>query len=314
MEDLDRRTFSSSFNADGQGPGYVKTESANSVVRQAFDRNRDSTLERFGFVPGVALWTISDAEEVDEDCIELLRQSPSSAIRWHDTHVCPVGNQCPAEIIIRIGGYQRCGLCPLAVKCVDHLPAIAAKKNELKERIRMTALKIEALSKREVSQTTLDSLHKAMENDAKELMGWELATQILHDKLLQLDNGEETFHVDEPEMVRRHLELVTRDESLATFFLQRISDSNAYPVLESPEVRARATRYVQVILARAGRADDAALLDIEPYSELAAFASLIKPMADAKGLSIDDVAVMLSGGRRTELGSLTGPVLLGGTQ
>lgn len=314
LEAIDQRMFGASFHVDGQGPGYITTENADSAVRRAFGSNRDLAIKQFGFVPGVALWSMNDMESADEDAIELLRQSPSSVIRWHATHVCPVGNQCPAEIIPRIGGFQRCGLCPFAVKCVDHLPAIAAKKNELKERIRMTAVRTVALSKRNVPQDSLDSLHKGMENDAKEFMGWQLATQILHDKMQGLADGADAYHVDEPEMVRRHLELVTRDESLATFFLQRIADSNAYPVLESPEVRARATRYVQIILARAGRADDAALLDLEPYSELAAFASLVKPMADAKGLSIDDIADMLTGGQRRELGSPTGPLLLGRSQ
>ena len=65
------------------------------------------------------------------------------------------------------------------------------------------------------------------------------------------------------------------------------------------------------LMARAGREDDAALLDLEPYSELAAFASLIKPMADAKGVGIPAVAEMLSGGKRNELGVVSGPSLLG---
>ena len=57
-------------------------------------------------------------------------------IRWHDTHVCPVGNQCPAEVIANIGAMNRCGICPLAAKCIDHLPAIDAKQSELHERIK----------------------------------------------------------------------------------------------------------------------------------------------------------------------------------
>ena len=71
---------------------------------------------------------------------------------------------------------------------------------------------------------------------------------------------------------------------------------------------------MQILLARAGRADDVVLLELEPFSELAAFASLIKPMAEANGLEIGVIAEMLSGGMRNELGVASGPALLGGNR
>ncbi|WP_295004588.1 hypothetical protein [uncultured Dechloromonas sp.] len=312
LERIEARLKDVAYDVDGSGAGYIDNEGADSSVRAAFSIDRDKAIQEFGFMPGVALWSLNDLTSDEESSIELLRRSPSSVIRWHPTHVCPVGNQCPSEIIVRTGGLQRCGLCPLAVKCIDHLPAIAAKKNELKERIRMTALQIQALVTRKgATQSQKDALHRSQSLDAKELIGWQLSSQILHDKMQSMGPHHEGYHADQPEMVKRHLQLITRDSTTAEFFLQRIADSNAYPSLESPEVRARATKYVQIIMARAGREDDAALLDLEPYSELAAFASLIKPMADAKGVGIPAVAEMLSGGKRNELGVVSGPSLLG---
>jgi hypothetical protein len=295
LEASERRTMAGIYDVEGKGVAYIHADRPSSTVRQAFSEDREAAIANFGFVSGIALWSMDELNPEDANSIELLRQSPSSVIRWHPTHVCPVGNQCPSDIVVKIGGYQRCGLCPLAAKCVDHLPAIAAKKNELKERIRMTAKRIRVLDERGAGRGILDSLHKSMENDAKELMGWELSTDILHKKLDELGEANETYHVEQPEMVRRHLQLVTRNDSESAFFLQRIADSNAYPLLESPEVRARAVKFVKVILARAKRIDDAAFLELEPYSELAAFASLVKPMAEAKGLSLTDLAAVLSG-------------------
>ena len=308
LEKIESRLKSLAYDVDGSGEGYIDSENPDSSVRTAFNSNRDRAIQAFGFMPGVALWSLHDLTSDEESSIELLRRSPSSVIRWHPTHVCPVGNQCPSEIIVRTGALQRCGLCPLAVKCIDHLPAIAAKKNELKERIRMTALQIKALATRKgVTQSQKDALHRSMNLDVKELMGWELSAQILHDKKKRMGEQHDGYHVDQPEMVKRHLELVTRDASTAEFFLQRIADSNAYPSFESPEVRARAAKYVQIIMARAGHEDDAALLDLEPYSELAAFASLIKPMADAKGIGVPDIAEMLTGANEMNLGSYLAP-------
>lgn len=317
LEDIERRTFTEAYDVHGKSPAYVQPGNPNSAVRLAFDNDRKTTIAQFGFVPGVALWSTNDLDSGDQDSIDLLRESPSSVIRWHPTHVCPVGNQCPSDVVVRTGGYQRCGLCPLAVKCVDHLPAIAAKKNELKERIRMAAKRIDSQVERGALQSTLDALHRNMEGDAKELMGWELSSEILHDKLKQLehlDQAQGSYHVDQPEIVRRHLRLVTRNDSESAFFLQRIADSNAYPMLESPEVRARAAKYARILLARAGRVDDAALLDLEPYSELDAFASLIKPFTEAKGLKVSDLAAVLdtSAGLSKEISVNPEPRLLTG--
>jgi hypothetical protein len=312
LEGIEAKLENMAYDVEGAGGGYIDAENVDSTVRRAFAANRDAAILDFGFTSGVALWSLADLSSDEENSIELLRRSPSSVIRWHTSHVCPVGNQCPSEIVVKTGGFQRCGLCPLAVKCIDHLPAVVAKKNELKERIRMSAMQIMALSKRKgATQNQRDALHRCMNLDAKELMGWELSAQILHDKKQLMGAEQESYHVDQPEMVRRHLELVTRDSSTAEFFLQRIADANAYPSFESPEIRARAAKYVQIILARAGREDDAALLELEPFSELAAFASLIKPMADAKGLGVGAIADMLSGGKRNELGVASGLVLLG---
>ena len=313
LEKLELKMRSLAYDVDGTNPGYIDTESPASAVRMAFSGDREGAIQHFGFMPGVALWSLNDLTSDEEDGIELLRRSPTNAIRWHPTHVCPVGNQCPSEIVVRTGAMQRCGLCPLAVKCLDHLPAIAAKKNELKERIHLAASQVKSLETRKgATQSQRDALHRSMNLDAKELMGWELSAQILHDRLNKMGAAHEGYHTDQPEVVKRHLELVTRNSSTAEFFLQRIADSNAYPSLESPEVRIRAARYVQILLARAGREDDAKLFELEPYSELAAFASLIKPMADANGLDVPAIAEMLTGGKRNELGVVSGPVLLEG--
>ncbi|BDT58118.1 hypothetical protein MasN3_16120 [Massilia varians] len=295
LEMIDRRMMEgeSAYDVEGTGAGYIKPNSPQSSVRQAFGQDRAQAIKDFGFVPGVALWSTEEVSAADTDALDLLRQSPSSVIRWHATHVCPVGDQCPSDIVARTGGIQRCGLCPLAAKHVDHLPAIAAKKNELKERIRMAARRMQAISESGASQEAIDVLHRSIQLDTKEFLGWELSTEILNDKFRSLGDGQGSYHVDQPEIVKRHLELVVRNTTESQFFLQRISDSNAYPMLESSEVRARAAKYTRLIMAAAGKAEDAALLDIEPFDELAAFASVVKPMAEAKGIKLTDLAQAL---------------------
>ena len=280
------------YDPDGKSEAFIHPDSSDGPLRKAFTENREATIENFGFISGVMFWSTSDLDD-GPDALALLRESPASVIKWHPTHVCPVGNQCPSDIVPKIGGLQRCGLCPLAAKSVDHLPAIAAKKNELKERIRLSARKISKLEGQDDASELIDHLHRHMGIDAKELMGWELSEQILHDQAERMEGSGAQYHAHEPQLIRLHLQQIVRNRSESEFFLQRICEVNAYPSMESPEVRARAARFVRLILARAGRVEDAATLEIEPFEELRAFASLVKPMAEAKGFGLEEIAKAL---------------------
>lgn len=277
------------YDPTGDASVYLHPEDEASSVRVAFSKSREQAISDFGFVPGVAIWSLSELDG-DMSTLELLRQSPASAIRWHPTHVCPVGNQCPKEVVANAGGMNRCGICPLAAKCVDHLTGIEAKQTELHERIRTSGIRQRILSERGAAQGDIDALHREMQLDTKELLGWKLSAEILRSRQLDLGSADAGYHVDKPDLVRKQLQLVTRNSAESEFFLQRIADSNAYPSLESAEVRAKATRYTRLILARQGRLEDAALLDVPPHTELSVFASFIRPYVQAKSLTLADLA------------------------
>lgn len=314
LKDIDDRMLNPDiYDPTGDASVYLHPENEDSSVRLAFKKSREQAISDFGFVPGVAIWSLSELDG-DMSTLELLRQSPASAIRWHPTHVCPVGNQCPKEVVANAGGMNRCGICPLAAKCIDHLTGIEAKQTELHERIRTAALRQRLLSERGASQGDIDALHREMQLDTKELLGWKLSAEILRSRQLDLGSGDAGYHVDKPELVRKQLQLVTRNGSESEFFLQRIADSNAYPSLESAEVRAKATRYTRLILARQGRLEDAALLDVPPHTELSVFASFIRPYVQAKNLTLADLAKAIdslpSAAALSSPGNL--PLLVGG--
>ena len=305
LKEIDEHLMDSGrFDPAGQDGAYLHPEKEDSPLRLAFDKDRDQAISDFAFVPGVALWSLSELDG-DVSTLELLRQSPASVIRWHPTHVCPVGNQCPREVVANTGGLNRCGICPLAAKCVDHLPGIEAKQHELQERIRTAAARLTQMTERRAPQPDLDALHRTMQLDTKEMLGWKLSAEILRAKQRALGTGDVGYHVDQPELVRKQLQLVIRNQSESEFFLQRIAESNAYPSLESAEVRAKANRYTRMLLARQGRLDEAAFLDVQPHTELSVFASLVKPFVEAKGLSISDVAAAIDALPR--LTALVGP-------
>ncbi len=290
LKKIDDRMLSADvYDPTGDASVYLHPENDDSSMRLAFNKSREQAISDFGFVPGVALWSLSELDG-DMSTLELLRQSPASAIRWHPTHVCPVGNQCPKEVVANAGGMNRCGICPLAAKCIDHLTGIEAKQTELHERIRTAGIRQRLLSERGSAQGDIDALHREMQLDTKELLGWKLSAEILRSRQLDLGSADAGYHVDKPELVRKQLKLVTRNGSESEFFLQRIADSNAYPSLESAEVRAKAARYTRLILARQGRLEDAALLDVPAHTELSVFASFIRPYVEAKNLTLTDLA------------------------
>ena len=293
LKDIDDRMLSADvYDPTGNASAYLHPENEDSSVRLAFKKSPEQAISDFGFVPGVALWSLSELDG-DTSTLELLRQSPASAIRWHPTHVCPVGNQCPKEVVANAGGMNRCGICPLAAKCIDHLTGIEAKQTELHERIRTAGVRQRLLSERGAAQGDIDAPHREMQLDTKELLGWKLSAEILRSRQLDLGSAGAGYHVDKPELVRKQLQLVTRNGSESEFFLQRIADSNAYPSLESAEVRAKATRYTRLILARQGRLEDAAFLDVPAHTELSVFASFIRPYVEAKNLTLADLAMAI---------------------
>jgi hypothetical protein len=286
LKTIDDKTL---YDPNGKDDGYLKPQEISSSVRIAFAKDRNQAIVDFGFVPGIAMWSLSELEG-NLPALELLRQGPTSTIRWHATHACPVGNQCPKEIVASIGDVMRCGLCPLACKCVDNLPPIHAKQNELKERIRTTVIRIKSMEECGIPQAELDAHHRRMALDTKELLGWQLSAEILHAKSIELGTNDGSYHADQPEVVRKQLKLVTRCRTESEFFLQRIAESNAYPSLESPEVRAKAARYTRVLMARQGNFQEAALLNIPDHTELILFASTLRSMIKAKQFSISEVA------------------------
>lgn len=299
LEQFDKAMISSEeFSASN--PAYIHTELRNSALQSSFANDRESTISTFGFISGVSFWDTSDLDSDDSDAIEILKQSPASSIKWHATHVCPVGNQCPSDLVAKIGGYRRCGLCNLATKCIDHLPAIAAKKRELLERIRASTRRIKKLENRgdETSLNNADLLYREKELDAKEFTGWTLSEEILlhsYQRLTEENNSDVYYHTDAPEMVKKHLQIISKPSSESEFLLQRIADSNAYPSMETSEVRARAGMMVRKLLAKAGKIDEALSMEFESEDEIQAFVSLVKPMVSAMGVPIEDlVAAIIS--------------------
>jgi hypothetical protein len=280
----------------GSESGYIRADTAESALVQSFTKDRERAIKNYHFMPSMSLWTIDDQKFSDNDGLSMLKEGPMSHIRFRETHICPVGEECPSDIVQGIGAAKRCGICPLAMKCIDHLPAIAAKKNLLTERIKFHRARHTQLEEAKEPISTLDAIWDELQLDINEYLGWDFSEQTLNTLLVQAQqdgSNELLFHADRPDIVRRHLTLVTRQTEKTEFLLQRLAESNAFPSMTSPQVQAAA-----VVLRRrfsAGIGLDSFSDILGSNDDVRTAAKMLSTMMKSSGLSVKDLASILDG-------------------
>lgn len=293
LEASDRQMTEGEFPYGPSQPVYIRADKQDGALAQSFRKDRDGTIKRFSFMAASCLWSLTDTERVDEQGLDALRNGPMSRIRLRETHICPVGEECPSEIVEKIGAAKRCGLCPLAMKCVDHLPAIAAKKRLLQRRIRYAR---EWASKLESNGETAaaESVWQELELDTNELLGWQLSDEILNKMRSELQvssdsNG--TYFAEQPEIVRKHLERVVTPTSETAFLLQQIIDADSFPSLQSPEIRSLASQLRRRLLA--GKTAPFSM-EIPTSEDVEIAAKFLKTVMDVRGLSLEQIGAALN--------------------
>jgi hypothetical protein len=196
-------------------------------------------------------------------------------------------------------------MCTLAMKCIDHLPAIAAKKNQIIERIQfLTALKDRMQSTNEPI-SSLDAVWEDLQLEVNEYLGWDASERGLHAaRAHAMENPEDPlyFHADRPEIVRRHLTQVSSESGRTEFLLHRLAEANAYPTLMTPEVKFSATALRRRL--SAGLKLDELKSDPDELDDVRAVVSLLRQIAVADGLTLRDLAFNLE---RTDRLSIDSP-------
>ena len=176
----------------GSESAYVRPDKPDSALMQSFSKDREGTVAAFRFMPSMALWSIEDDKLDEHNGLALLKSGPMSHIRFRETHICPVGEECPADIVRHIGAPKRCGICPLAMKCIDHLPPIAAKRNQLVERIRYLHAQRKRMEDAGEPAASLDALWDEIQLDINELLGWKFSEEVLRGMHAEAERNADT--------------------------------------------------------------------------------------------------------------------------
>ncbi len=268
----------------------VRADSAHGYLRSAFESNRGAVLNQDHFVS-----IRMTVDPNDEDGISMLRATPMRLIVFRETHICPVGEICPEEVLKIIIEKKRCGLCPLSVSHIDHLKAITQKRYALLYSAKCNTELIRKLEKSGESDEVLDELWETKNLDFSEACAWQLTEEILIDKLkncykAEIDN---VVHVDAPEMVRKHLIAVTKKCNEKEWLLRLLASSNEYPTLQNPEIRAIADKERMRLLASTGNVDDL-LADIQIGCEVEILAGYLNTLMSSKKILFSDISDALT--------------------
>ncbi|MBY6058173.1 hypothetical protein [Leisingera daeponensis] len=228
--------------------------------------------------------------------VDLLKASQVSELVFRETHICPVGELCPDEVVLAAGGPMRCGTCKLACKSVDHLPAIEAKCRALTARIQHTSAALRKEKQGHRDQTRQRQLQRDLMADSYQLVGWQDAAVTLRRLLAERES--EGVVTGSPEIIKRHLRHVVRQVRPAQFIAERILDAKMYPSMSDEILQRQAQRLARQL----------AMSETEIYAdeneEVLAIYSLISSRLKAAGKTWDEAGEILEkqvGSRRLKM-------------
>lgn len=271
-------------------PTYIHADRVNSNLARSMRANLEETLVSYGCV------SISYREE-SKNGIDILRETRGADAVANKTEICPYGNNCPQEVVRELRGMHRCSLCWYAVRTIDHLPPVIAKKRQMAEMVDELESLLSTDTKTLNTKYTpeeLDLLEEERGRMCEELTGWILNEEVLEVTKQRIARGQSDrkWIVQKPEIIERDLQRVTTPTSMTEYTLARLGECIAYPTMESPQIRARFDLLRRELLARAGnlRAAFASDMPVDPAAECAA---LLKSVVASTGMSLQQLAEYL---------------------
>ncbi|MDR6467573.1 hypothetical protein J2777_001266 [Paraburkholderia graminis] len=271
---------------------FIQADRVNSRFAQSLRANVEETIVSYGCISIVV-------NEDDTSGLDILRETRGLNAAENKTEICPYGNQCPQQIIIRWKGPHRCGLCHCAVRSVDHLPAVSAKVHAMDEELNALTNKIETAMNTQparYSEKELDRLEEERFRISEELAGWMVSEGVLETTKQRLAAGLDSrrWVVQQPEIVSQDLKRIRLPSNLTSYVLMRLQECIAYPSLENPEARARFDALRRTLLVRAGKVREA-VSQKTPISPAAECVGLLRTMVDANSFTAQELVDMLEG-------------------
>ena len=258
-------------------------ENPNSKMANMLNTNPEEAIKQFGLI-------CMTTEDRNETGLDLIKKRKAVSLALNPTHACPYGNNCPEHIVKRLKGFNKCFICPAAIKGSQNICAISAAKDKANEQIKAAQLTLNNI--RKVSPNAEDLIaetEKQIDELAIEAMSWEYTENLLY-REMKLKGGV-VYIVEDQEEVVAHLERYAMNDA-AGYIIKRLRDSVNYPSLTSPEIKAKFSHAKRKLLIANGKLKEAFSdkPDIDPASELYA---LIKSYMDVYRMPVADVFALL---------------------
>jgi hypothetical protein len=282
---------------------YIKADQVNSNLAKSLKVDMPEAIARYGCIS----LTIGDMETG----IDVLEDIGLGKAAYNKTEICPFGNHCPPALIKQLRGIRRCGICPYAVRSIDHLPAVCARQKVDAEKIVSLDARIrQALSDRAHSPTEVDALEDERQRVGEELAGWELSIEVLEQMRQRITAGEDNrrWVVERPEILAKNLQRVATTSRDSDYLLARLAECTSYPGFQSPQISRQFDMLRRRILAKSGASLDDVLSLSQPVDSAAECAGLIRSLAAAHQLTVNDIAALLS--TEAHLSKIVGPSVM----
>lgn len=268
---------------------HIKADEVNSRLARSIKVSVPETFARYGCI-SLCIGEMKPGREI-------LEERGIGQAAFNKTEICPYGNMCPPSLVQELRGFRRCSLCPYAIRSVDHLPAVCAKKQQVAEELSELDRQVVAASQQQsVAAEELDSMETERQRVGEDLAGWELNIEILELTRKRLEVGDDgrEWVVERPEVLVRQLKRVTMPSNSSDYLLKRLAECISYPGFQSPKISRQFDMLRRRILVKAGASLDEVLSLDYSVDSAAECVGLIRTIAAAHQLSASDIFDLLT--------------------
>lgn len=288
-EKYQKLAFENGFQWDESNFSSIKAEDIHSNLQKAFEENKDQAMHDFG------AFSYERPKPNGEilSGISALKKQPLDSVTYHGTHICPHGDQCPKDVqddLNAIPGIRKpCGGCYYSVKTVDHLPRIAGHVRSLTEESAELKAYIDEALAEGAEPKSLESAAERRKFLSDEIAAWTVSIHCL-EQMLKDVRTRDNFLVQEPQIVKEHLEGILVDSSSLENLMFRLSEAKTHAEFFTPQLKNQLKVARAKILKRSG--DLNRLLQEEPrgFALIDEFRGIIRSTCETLGISVRELA------------------------
>jgi hypothetical protein len=285
-----RSAFEPVLKGSAASTTFIHADSVNSNLARSIRADLRAAIVSYGAT------SITFSEDPKRG-VDILLDTNAADVAFNKTELCPYDNDCPPHIVKELRRRRRCSLCPAAVRTIDHLPAVIAKKRQVAEMVDELETLLSSDARTLNTKYTSEELNELEAERAylcEDLGGWILNEEVLEvaRHRIAAEQDSRKWIIPRPEILTRDLQRVSTRTSNMEYLLARLGECISFPSLESPQVRARFDLLRRELLARAGQLREAFASPI-PVDPAAKCAGMLRAIIESTGKTVEQLADML---------------------